>query len=78
MNWENAMHELESWSRNSRRRASSFGIPERRRRFDSAVRLARKEIAHASNQLLVFTPSDWDDSEDWLLSSDQWRYLIKF
>lgn len=74
--WSEKHRALKAWLGNKEGFAQLFGSTDIRREFDSSVQRVTQAVIQISNQLLVFTPSNWETEDDWLLSKDQWRYLM--
>jgi hypothetical protein len=74
--WSKKQRTLKSWMENKEGSVQQFGIGYIREEFESSVKDVTQAVTQISDQLLVFTPSNWENEDDWLLSKDQWRYLM--
>ena len=74
--WSKKHRALEEWLESKEGFTQQFGIEEIQKGFESSALGAIQGITQISNQLLVFTPVDWESEDDWLLSKDQWNYLM--
>ena len=74
--WSRKQRALEVWMGDKEGSAQRFGITDIQLEFESSVQHAIQTITQISDQLLVFTPTNWKSEDDWLLSKDQWNYLM--
>jgi hypothetical protein len=76
VDWPKRHRALEKWLDNKEGPIQQFGVEEIQEKFESIAQGAIQGVNRISNQLLVFTPVDWESEDDWLLSKDQWNYLM--